>query len=104
MKWVCGSFFVITLMAAIPDLSQLRQMIARYAPVPLRVDTSRLSSSDQKALLKLVQAARAVDDLFLTQFWSGNHNLLTELQSDTSPLGRARLEYFWLNKSPWSAL
>src|SRR4051794_5813253 len=101
MKWACGSFLVFTLMAAIPDLSQLKQMIARYAPVPLRVDTSKLSAGDQKALARLVQAARGVDDLFLTQFWSGNHKLLGELRRDTTPLGRARLEYFWLNKSPW---
>src|SRR6185437_11055158 len=25
-------------------------------------------------------------------------------KADTSPLGKARLEYFWLNKGPWSAL
>ena len=26
------------------------------------------------------------------------------LQKDTTPLGKARLQYFWINKSPWSAL
>ena len=29
---------------------------------------------------------------------------MPELQKDTSALGKARLEYFWLNKGPWSAL
>lgn len=90
--------------AAVPDLPALKKMIARFAPAELRVDTSGLSSGDQKALAKLVQAAREVDDLFLTQFWSGNHALWRRLQADKSPFGAARAEYFWLNKSPWSAL
>ena len=55
-------------------------------------------------LSKLVEAARVVDHLFLQQLWSGNLKLYAELQKDTSALGKARLEYFWLNKGPWSAL
>ena len=31
--------------------------------------------------------------------WSGDHKLYgLKLKRDTSPLGRARLDYFWLNK------
>jgi hypothetical protein len=90
--------------AAVPDLNQLRQMAARFASVDLKVETGALSEGDRKALVPLVAAARAIDDLFLTQFWSGNHKLLAELRRDTSPLGKARLDYFWLNKGPWSAL
>jgi hypothetical protein len=72
--------------------------------VDLTADTSKLSAGDQRALAKLVEAARAIDGLFLRQVWSGNPKLYAELQKDTSPLGRARLDYFWLNKGPWSAL
>jgi hypothetical protein len=90
--------------AAPPDLNELKRMAARFAHVELKADTSKLSPGDRQALAKLVEAAHAVDDLFLTQFWSGNHRLLSELRKDTSPLGKARLEYFWLNKGPWSAL
>jgi hypothetical protein len=79
-------------------------MIARFAPVELRVDTSKLSVPDTQALTKLVQAARLVDDIFLTQYWSGNPALYAKLQKDTTPLGKARLHYFRINKSPWSAL
>lgn len=88
----------------IPDLNELKRMSARFAPTPLEVDTSKLPAGDQKALVKLVEAARVIDDLFLTQYWSGNHKLLAQLKKDTSPLGKARLHYFWLNKGPWSAL
>lgn len=106
-KWCVLPLPVFALMltaAAVPDLDQLRLMTARFAPVPLKADTSHLSAGDRKALVSLVDAARVVDDLFLTQYWSGNHRLLAELRKDTSPLGKARLDYFWLNKGPWSAL
>ena len=79
-------------------------MIARYAPVELRVDTAKLSRPDSQALAKLVAAARLVDDIFLTQYWSGNPALYAKLRKDATPLGKARLRYFRINKSPWSAL
>ena len=79
-------------------------MIARYAPVELRVDTASLSRPDSLALAKLVAAARLVDDIFLTQYWSGNRTLYAKLRKDATPLGKARLRYFLINKGPWSAL
>jgi hypothetical protein len=90
--------------ATIPDLAELNRMIARFAPVELHADTSKLSGGDQKALGKLLDAARVIDDIFLTQVWSGNVPLRAKLAADTSPLGRARLRYFDLNKGPWSEL
>ena len=45
-----------------------------------------------------------MDALFLEQVWAGNPSLLMALQDDGSPAGRARLEYFLLNKGPWSRL
>ena len=86
----------------IPDLAQLQKMSARFAPTPLKVDTSKLSAGDRAALVKLIQAARLLNDVFLKQLWSGNPALFAELQKDTTPLGKARLHYFWLNKGPWS--
>jgi hypothetical protein len=79
-------------------------MIARFAPVELRVDTSGLSQADSRALAKLIAAARLVDDIFLTQYWGGDQALYARLRKDTAPLGKARLHYFRINKSPWSAL
>ena len=90
--------------AHVPDLAELQTMAARFAPTELKVDTSRLSPGDQKALVKLVEAARLFDDIFMTQYWSGDHALYAKLQKDTSPLGKARLHYFWINKGPWSEL
>src|SRR5215469_8517227 len=90
--------------AMIPDLAQLKQMSARFAPVKLNYDVSTLSPNDRKALDKLIEAARVLNFVFLDQLWSGNRALDENLQRDTSPLGKERLHYFWLNKGPWSDL
>ncbi|MCU1335086.1 MAG: MutT/NUDIX family protein [Bryobacterales bacterium] len=79
-------------------------MIARFAPVELHADASKLSAGDQKALPKLLDAARVIDDIFLTQVWSGNPALRRKLVQDKSEVGKARLHYFDLNKGPWSEL
>ncbi len=100
-----GVMLTLTLaMAAVPNLTELNQMIARFAPAELKVDTSALSPGDKLALAKLVEAARVVDRLFLTQRWSGNAALRAQLEKDATPQGKARLHYFDLNKGPWSDL
>jgi hypothetical protein len=85
-----------------PDLAHLDQMIARFAPTELRADVSNLSPGDRKALAKLIEASRILNDIFLKQMWSGNLELYEKLKRDTTPLGKARLHYFWINKGPWS--
>jgi hypothetical protein len=98
------TLFAMTVLAAIPDLAELNRMIARFAPAEIRADPSHLAPGDQKALQKLLDAARVIDDIFITQLWSGNAALRQKLERDTTPLGQARLHYFLLNKGPWSDL
>jgi hypothetical protein len=98
------AFATLVTAATLPTPEQLSRMSARFAHVELSADTSKLSPGDQRALAKLVEAARLIDTLFLRQMWSGNPKLYAELQKDTSASGKARLDYFWLNKGPWSAL
>jgi hypothetical protein len=88
----------------VPGLEDLKTMAARFAPTEYRVDTSHLSAGDRKALAKLVEASRVIDDIFMTQYWSGDHAEYAKLKKDATALGKARAEYFWINKSPWSAL
>ena len=99
-----GTLLALMLAGSLPDLAQLNRMIARFAPTQLKVDLSGLSAGDRQALIKLIAAAHLYDDIFLRQLWSGNPALYAKLQQDTTPLGKARLHYFWINKSPWSAL
>ncbi len=90
--------------AADSTLPQLQQMTSRFAPVELKVDTSKLTPQDEQALKALIHAARLIDTIFLRQVWAGNRTLMSNLKLDSSPLGQARYDYFWLNKGPWSDL
>ncbi len=64
---------------AVPDLAQLEKMISRFAPTPLRVDTSKLSAGDRQALVKLIEAARILNDIFMKQLWDGNPALVCQI-------------------------
>src|SRR5215510_1208266 len=87
-----------------PNVDQLKTMTARFAPVDLSADVSKLPANERQALAKLVEAARVMDTLFLRQAWAGNETMLLNLLQDTSEIGRARLHSFLLNKGPWSRL
>ena len=89
---------------SVPDAAQLKKMTQRYAPVQLTADASKLSAGDRKAIAKLIEAAKVIDTLQLRQRWSHNEALWAALKKDNSALGKARQEYFWLNKGPWSHL
>jgi hypothetical protein len=102
MKKLAYSFAMLSFAASnSPDLAQLDKMIARFAPTELRADTSKLSPGDRAALAKLIEASRLLNDIFLRQMWSGNVDLYEKLKRDATPLGKARLHYFWINKGPW---
>jgi hypothetical protein len=89
----------------IPTLAELQKMEARFAPTDLKVDISSLSAGDHKALAKLIEAAHLIDDLYMEQVWSGNRARYSELKrTASSPIEKARLSYYWLNKSPWADL
>src|SRR6185436_7147806 len=70
----------------------------------LKADISHLSTGDKAALRKLLESADIIDRLQLRQRWSKNEALWAALKKDKSELGRARLDYFWINKGPWSKL
>jgi len=87
-----------------PGADQLKNMSARFAPVDLSADVSKLPANERQALAALVEAAKVMDTLFLRQVWAGSETMLLTLLQDTSPLGRERLHAFILNKGPWSRL
>src|SRR3954452_749140 len=86
------------------EAKQLEAKTARFAPVDLTADISKLPDNERQALKRLVQAAKVFDTLFLRQVWAGNEPMLLDLTRDTSPLGRARVRGFVLNKGPWPRL
>jgi hypothetical protein len=89
---------------AVPNASQLKTMTARFAPVELGADVSSLPDNERQSLVRMIEAAKIFDTLFLRQVWPGNETLLLDLVRDRSELGQARLHYFLVNKGPWSRL
>jgi hypothetical protein len=106
MKKIASAFALLSVMTSFaasnsPDLAQLDKMIARFAPTELRAHTAKLSQGDRGALAKLIEASRILNDIFMKQKWSGNEETYQKLKRDQTPLGKARLHYFWINKGPW---
>src|SRR6188768_2510549 len=95
-----------------PNIDQLKTMIARFAPVDLSADLSKLAANERQALSRLVEAAKVMDALFLRQVWAGNDAMLQDLAHKAAvPVGprasrtaAARLRYFLINKGPWDRL
>jgi hypothetical protein len=90
--------------ASMSDLAKLKAMTARFAPVEISADITQLPVSERQSLAKMVQAGSIMDALFLRQVWAGNEAMLLDLLKDETPLGKARLQYFLINKGPWSRL
>jgi hypothetical protein len=91
-------------LAQTPSLPELQKMTARFAPVDVRVDLSPLPPNERQALVKIIEAAQIVDALFLRQRSPSNEALLLQQLDDRTPLGQARLQYFLINRGPWSEL
>jgi Peptidase family M49 len=89
--------------------SELRTMTARFAPADIGADVAALPENERRALAKLVEAARVMDGLFLSQVWAGNDALLESLARE-AVAGKSggdaadTLHYFLINKGPWSRL
>ncbi len=79
----------------------LAEKIARFAPTIMTADVSKLPEGDRKALDKLIEAAKFMDQMYLRQVWSGNVSLKNRLTADASPEGKERLHYFSINLTPW---
>ena len=84
--------------------ADVQQKTARFAVTDLTADLSALPANEREALAHMVRAAQVMDALFLEQVWSGNETTFHLLAKDDSPLGRARLHAFLVNKGPWSRL
>ncbi len=85
-------------------VAQLQQKAARFALTDLGADITALPPTERDALAHMVRAAQVMDALFLEQVWSGNETMLYNLIQDESPIGKARLHAFLVNKGPWSRL
>ena len=75
-----------------------------FAKVEIGASLDTLPDNEYRALAAIIAAARVMDAIFLEQVWAGNSALLLELANDTTARGQARLNFFLVNKGPWSRL
>ena len=106
-----GAFLIIGLVAVATSIGatttgtgQETTMSPLFAPVEIGADLSALPDSERQALVHIVDAARVMDGIFLEQVWAGNPSMLLSLMNHASPSGQATLDYFLLNKGPWSRI
>ena len=107
LSYVAVAFLVgiLALSASARTAAQQETTMTRlFAPVEIGADLSDLPTSERLALAHIVDAARVMDGLFLQQVWAGNPSLLLSLLGDQSATGKARLDFFLLNKGPWSRI
>jgi hypothetical protein len=87
----------------------LQAEMARLAPVQIVYEASILSTPEKQALVKLVEAARLIDEIFLQQVWEGNAALRHELEAAATEgpnrmLAQDLLRFFHTNAGPWLRL
>jgi hypothetical protein len=79
-------------------------MNSLFTPVDITANIDDLPTSERAALAKLLDATRIIDAIFLEQVWAGNPALLLQLQRDRTVAGQTALDFFVINKGPWSRL
>ena len=106
MKTRTGAIGFLLLMLTNTAYGQpsITKMNSLFTPVDVTANIDDLPSSERGALAKLLDAARIIDAIFLEQVWAGNPALLLQMQSDRTVVGQAALDFFVINKGPWSRL
>jgi hypothetical protein len=83
------------------DVSMIEERLKAYALVDLRADTSHLDANQQKVLMHLVEAAKAVDPAFWHQSAHDALAAKAELESSKHPEDKTILEYLMINYGPY---
>jgi hypothetical protein len=86
------------------DAEHLRRQLAKLAPAEIQADLSRLEPAKRQLVLKLVQASRYMDEIFLRQVYARNPEIRDELMRRRDPLDSLRLEYFRVMFGPFDRL
>jgi len=83
------------------DIVQLR---AQFVPQTLTAETLHLSDGDCEAMLHLVDAAKAIDEIFIVQAWAGNPEFASRVGALDGPNAAAARDYYRIMNGPWDRL
>lgn len=87
-----------------PDLAERLRQLPR---TPIDYDRSLLDERETKVLMKLIEASRTLDEIFLRQVSRENPRWRTELENAArlgQPGAADALAYFRINAGPWDRL
>jgi len=87
--------------AVVDDIFERR---AQFVEMSLDADVSHLSAGDREALQHLVQAARAVDEIFRLQAWAGNPGFAPAVEALEGEGAEAAKDYYRIMYGPWDRL
>ena len=86
------------------DLQHIQTQLEKFAPVTIAYDKSFLSEQDQQVVLKLVEASRLIDQIFLQQVYSQNESLKKALLKSKDHDIKPYLDYFNIMYGPFDRL
>ena len=83
------------------DITERR---AQFVEQSLTADVAHLSAGDRQALQHLVEAARAMDEIFKVQAWAGNPEFVPEVVALEGEGAEAAGDYYRIMYGPWDRL
>lgn len=83
------------------SVKELKSKLDKYAQVPLKADTSHLPDSERQALGKLIEAARAIDEVYWKQRTPQGLALRESLARSRSAVDKLFLRYLKINYGPY---
>lgn len=100
----CNSSNEIRMEIQKADLQHVQSQLKKFAPVTIAYDKTFLSEQDQRVVLKLVEAARSIDQIFLHQVYSENESLKKALLKSKDNDIQPYLDYFQIMYGPFDRL
>lgn len=82
------------------------QRLAQLPRTTIDYDRSLLNANEQQVIAKLIDAAKAIDDIYYRQVSEENPKMRDDLAANAgkSALNQAGYDYFVVNKGPWDRL
>jgi hypothetical protein len=77
---------------------------AQFVEQSLTADVAHLSEGDRQALKHLVEAARAIDEIFRLQAWAGNPEFVPDVVALDGEGADAARDYYRIMYGPWDRL
>ena len=84
-----------------PDIASRR---AQFVPQTLTAAVDHLSEGDRQALRHLVEAAEAMNEIYLRQAWAGNPEFAGKVSEFSGQNSAALRDYYRIMYGPWDRL